>query len=666
MGFLRLFLIFISAFLSLISAFSSRHISSVTDISTGKNQVSEILPITEPFKLAVPITPLNLDTLETSFDYVLLIWEDVSEDETDFIIERHIEGEEFTNYDTVEANSTIYIDYRVQPQTLYFYRIKAVNTDGESEPSNEALAFTRSEPHSVPLKPFNLQGSFDETTHIILNWEDRSDNEEVFFIYRGTTLSTFTLIDSVTANTTAYSDYSIDQETTYYYYMIAKNSFGISETTDTIEIKVEEITFLESPILSINSTSSSDIQISWNSVPGNSIDYQVLRFMHNSDTMEFEPVLPNEFNDTDLNANTTYYYQILATDASANQSFSNIIQAKTLPGFVANRVSDSLIAMFILSERSNNAVPDFSWYGDPVKLNIADTLALEDNEKEALRISAPNALISLPQYNNKIPAACKNTDELSLECWLKTSENSISGPTTVLTFGNDSSTAFSLNCQPSPSDINKLVYSVNLSTKTTGAQGYPTFVTNEAIDPNVLNHIIFSHEKSGVEKFFINGHLVAEGYRPSGFDNWQDTYTLVLANDIDQQQPWLGELYMCSIYNTALTIEDISSNYKAAPFSEGNYIFNSVDYRMELTPNPATEYVNITITDIRENSEITERYHVNVVNQYGQVMLKVDVSDHLNGEPYSVFIDHLPPGLYLINLYNQHVMIRTEKLLITR
>ena len=661
----RLLLLLLISLISGLPIFGSSVPVAVSNM-TGNN--SSVIPNTYSFNSsfdAIPNPPQNLTVLETDFDYIYIIWEDNSDNETAFIIERHSEESDFVNYDTVSANITYYLDYHVEPYTYYYYRIKAINEDGESASSNEAAAQTKSLPHSPPRKPANMQGVFDGTSNVELTWDDKSDNEDAFYIYKGETPSTLAFLDSVGADTTVYNDYMIESGHTYYYYLAASNAFGVSESTDTVKIITNDMPELEVPDLSVLRTSHNSIHLVWDSIAGKSVQYQLFRIDDN-DTVRFNAIEKNEYYDRNLASNTTYYYQVLVSDATIKQSASNIIKVKTLPEFVADRAMDSLIAMFILSQREHNSIPDFSWHGDPIDLNILDTLSVVETDNGALKITTPNELVSLPQFNNKISEACKYTDEISIECWLKTSKYIRSETTTILSFGNDSSTAFSLNCQASPEDIEKIIYSVNLSTRTTNQQGYPSFLSEISLFPDVLNHIVFSHERSGAEKFYINGKLVAEGYRPSGFEKWNETYTLIVANDQDRQKPWLGELYMCSIYNTALDIHDVSSNYIASPFAQNNFILNSTNYQMELSPNPANNYFNLIITDQHEHLEITEKYFVRIVNQYGQISDEIIVSEYLNGELFEIGTDHLPSGFYSVNLYNQHGLIDTQKLLITR
>ncbi len=87
---------------------------------------------------------------------------------------------------------------------------------------------------------------------------------------------------------------------------------------------------------------------------------------------------------------------------------------------------------------------------------------------------------------------------------------------------------------------------------------------------------------------------------------------------------------------------------------------------MNLSPNPANDYFRIVFTNPNENSEITEKYYIRIINQYGQILDEIAVSDHLSGEPFDIEIDHMISGTYSVNLYNQHKLIDTQKLLITR
>jgi hypothetical protein len=88
------------------------------------------------------ITPTNLKAKILSTNKVELTWEDNSINEEGFEIERRKEGESYKQLATVTANTTLYIDTSVEPDTKYYYRVRAYRGKLTSEYSNEDYAKT--------------------------------------------------------------------------------------------------------------------------------------------------------------------------------------------------------------------------------------------------------------------------------------------------------------------------------------------------------------------------------------------------------------------------------------------------------------------------------------------------------------------------------------------
>src|SRR6185369_13361748 len=80
-----------------------------------------------------------------------LKWTDNSFDEQGFRIERSLDGSNFAEIATVNANVTMFSDTGLTPNTTYFYRVLAFNNFGNSDPSNVAADTTPSPP--VPQIP---------------------------------------------------------------------------------------------------------------------------------------------------------------------------------------------------------------------------------------------------------------------------------------------------------------------------------------------------------------------------------------------------------------------------------------------------------------------------------------------------------------------------------
>jgi titin len=90
-----------------------------------------------------PAAPSNLALTVISSTQINLLWTDNSSNETQFLIERSLNGTSFTQIAAVSANVTNYSAIGLQPNTRYYFRVRATNSAGNSGYSNTANAKTR-------------------------------------------------------------------------------------------------------------------------------------------------------------------------------------------------------------------------------------------------------------------------------------------------------------------------------------------------------------------------------------------------------------------------------------------------------------------------------------------------------------------------------------------
>ncbi|MEJ7607739.1 MAG: fibronectin type III domain-containing protein, partial [Bryobacteraceae bacterium] len=115
------------------------------------------------------------------------------------------------------------------PSTTYYYRIQAYNDAGNSAYSNTSSATTR----AVPAAPTSLTATVASATQINLAWSDNSGNETGFRIERSINGGVFSLIASVGANVTTYSNTGLSASTTYAYRVRAYTSMADSPYSNT-------------------------------------------------------------------------------------------------------------------------------------------------------------------------------------------------------------------------------------------------------------------------------------------------------------------------------------------------------------------------------------------------------------------------------------------------
>ena len=90
-----------------------------------------------------PGAPTNLAAVASSSSEIDLSWTDGSSDEDQFELERSLDGIGWSSVsNSIPANSTAFADAGLNPDTEYFYRVRASNAFGDSDWSNVASATT--------------------------------------------------------------------------------------------------------------------------------------------------------------------------------------------------------------------------------------------------------------------------------------------------------------------------------------------------------------------------------------------------------------------------------------------------------------------------------------------------------------------------------------------
>ena len=211
------------------------------------------------------------------------------------------------------VTATSYTNTGAKAGTTYWYKVKAVNSAGESAYSNvvsgRATVTTLTMGHSASSgKPQ-------------LTWKAVSGAAS-YKVYRATSKNgAYSVINTTKALT--YTNVGAALGTTYYYKVEALNAAGKSMGFSAIvEGKV-------APVLAVGYSSvSGKPQLTWKAVPG-ATEYQVYRStQQNSGYSKINTTTSTSYVNTGAKANTTYYYKIVAVKGTAVSDFSNIVSAR--------------------------------------------------------------------------------------------------------------------------------------------------------------------------------------------------------------------------------------------------------------------------------------------------------------------------------------------------
>ena len=194
----------------------------------------------ENTKNAVPPTPPRNLQANPGNGYITLRWDPPADDGGSAITNYRIYkstssgGERYLTQ--VGASTTTYTDSSVSKGITYYYYVTAVNSVGESQPSNEVNATSRNNA-TKPTPPRNLQANAGNG-YIYLSWDipaNYGDSAIIEYkIYRGDSSGNEVFFTSVSGNTTSYTDRNVANGKTYYYYVTAVNSAGESQPSNEV------------------------------------------------------------------------------------------------------------------------------------------------------------------------------------------------------------------------------------------------------------------------------------------------------------------------------------------------------------------------------------------------------------------------------------------------
>ncbi len=282
-------------------------------------------------------------SLTANFDYntrdVIVRWSDNTNLETGTFIERRLSTETiYSEIGNVSQDTKSYTDSDIELNRVYYYRARHSTTEGFFTPySNEDSALV---PQLPPLAPSNLSiAEFTPNALYGLTWQDNSDDEDGFELYRkvGET-GTYLLYRTFNSNTIAYND-SVSGSSIFYYKIRAFRESQFSEFSNEVNTSgntgggsgIKAPTNLQGAVI----FGELKIALNWEDNAESELGYEVERRLSGSTNFSRITVLaPNSENFVDegpgLFRGSSYNYRVRAYDSSGFSNYSNIIEV-TIP-----------------------------------------------------------------------------------------------------------------------------------------------------------------------------------------------------------------------------------------------------------------------------------------------------------------------------------------------
>ncbi|MCF0062378.1 T9SS type A sorting domain-containing protein [Dyadobacter chenwenxiniae] len=183
----------------------------------------------------------------------------------------------------------------------------------------------------IPKAPSALAATAISATQINLVWVDNAKDETGFELERSVDGLKFVKVADLAANIKAYSNTGLTASTRYWYRIRAKNSAGKSAYSNI----ASATTFLIAPNapgkLAAISVSTVQVNVSWEDNALNESGFQLERSLNGTAFTKIADLGPNikSYQNTGLDAATTYYYRVRAVNAAGASAYSNVDSATT-------------------------------------------------------------------------------------------------------------------------------------------------------------------------------------------------------------------------------------------------------------------------------------------------------------------------------------------------
>ncbi len=345
-----------------LSPGATRHYRVAAITRAGRSPWSSVAQATTD--LTTPGAPTGLRANPSGVggsDRILLTWSRPATDGgspvTGYRIETSpsVSGPWVIHVPSTNSTATSYLHTGLAPGTTRFYRVSAINAQGQGDYSNAVRGATNA---ARPGQPQSLRARAAGPTSIVLNWEaPASDGGTRITGYtvraRGPNDGTWITIRPHTGSTaTTFTHINLQPATFYRYQVAAINRVGAGQWS----FETAGLTHADIPAaptgLTARASGTSRIDLSWNAprntggatIRGYRIEasddegstWNIIRRNTNSAS--------TEFSDLNLEPATTRHYRVAAVNIAGNGPFSNVARATTdatLPGVPRNLTAEA-------------------------------------------------------------------------------------------------------------------------------------------------------------------------------------------------------------------------------------------------------------------------------------------------------------------------------------
>jgi hypothetical protein len=321
---------------------------SHTGLTTGQNYSYQVLAINtvgnSPYTAVVstiagdvPAQVTGLGTTAISDTAIDLTWNVPANNAYSISSYNVLKSVDGTTWTTLTSVTNSYSDTGLTADTIYHYKISAINTLGTGAESATAQQRTFGLPDSIATITLTPQS----TTQINLSWTQPNLNgfPLVAYTVQQSTDSGATWTTLATQTSTTYSAIALTQNTIYDYRVNTENSFGNTNGT----INTATTYPIATNVISGTTQSDTEIQVTWNAIAGNGVVQYSLEKSTDSGVTWTPATLyltSTTYTDTGLTPLTDYNYRVASVNSAGLSSPS--ISSNTVTTFGPSDVPTNL------------------------------------------------------------------------------------------------------------------------------------------------------------------------------------------------------------------------------------------------------------------------------------------------------------------------------------
>lgn len=226
-------------------------------------------------------------------------------------------------------------------------------------------------------------------------------------------------------------------------------------------------------------------------------------------------------------------------------------------GAEPERSGRGLIALYDFDSPDGTVVKNRAGVGATMDLVISNPKAVR-RRSGSLRIVG-DTLISTKTPSTHLTEAVQRTREFSLEVWVTPAKANQTGPARIATLSkNGSERNITLG-----QDGDK--FDVRFRTTKTNSNGIPsTSTAAKSLRPK-LTHLIYTRDRSGRARIYLDGKMTTEKMVPGTPANWDRSFKLALGNEHSKDRLWLGTYHLIALYNRSLSASEVRQHFQAGP-----------------------------------------------------------------------------------------------------